>query len=209
MARIKFAIIGCGRISYKHIEALENHKDTVEIVSVCDINRERAEEKGLLLGCSYYVDYNKMIDSEDVDVVAICTPSGLHPSIGIDCASRGIHVISEKPMAVNLESADALINACERNHVKLFVVKQNRLNTTVKLVKQAIDNGRFGKVYISNTNVYWTRPQSYYDMAKWRGTWSLDGGAFLNQASHYVDMLIHFFGNVYSVYALTDTLRGI
>ncbi|SMP52641.1 UDP-N-acetyl-2-amino-2-deoxyglucuronate dehydrogenase [Anoxynatronum buryatiense] len=125
---------------------------------------------------------------------------------GIMAAEKGLHVVSEKPMATNLKMADAMIHACDQNGVKLFVVKQNRLNATLQLLKRAVDKGRFGRIYMASVNVFWTRPQEYYDQAKWRGTWEFDGGAFLNQASHYVDMMEWLMGPVESVMAYTATM---
>jgi UDP-N-acetyl-2-amino-2-deoxyglucuronate dehydrogenase len=139
-------------------------------------------------------------------VVAICTPSGMHPKQGIIAAKRGLHVICEKPMATRLEEADALVKACDDAGVHLFVVKQNRLNPSIQLLKRSLDAGRFGRIYLANTTVRWNRPQSYYDMAPWRGTWEFDGGAFMNQASHYVDMIQWLVGQVESVTARTATL---
>jgi UDP-N-acetyl-2-amino-2-deoxyglucuronate dehydrogenase len=126
--------------------------------------------------------------------------------MGIDVANHKINVLTEKPMATNIESADALIKACDKNNVKLFVVKQNRLNSTMQLLKRAIDKGRFGRIYLAESNVFWQRPQAYYDAEKWRGTWEFDGGAFMNQASHYVDALYWLLGNVDSVMAYTATM---
>lgn len=207
MEKLKFAILGCGRIAYKHIEALKNHTEDAEIVAVCDIVESRAVDKAKELGIRYYTNYDEMLNSETIDAIAICTPSGLHPAHGIKAANKGIHVITEKPMAVNIKSADQLIHACDINDVRLFVVKQNRLNPTIQLVKRAIDKKRFGKIYMVNVNVFWSRPQSYYDAAKWRGTWELDGGAFMNQASHYVDMLEWLIGQPDSVMAYTSTME--
>lgn len=141
-----------------------------------------------------------------MDAVILSTPSGLHPMQGIMAAEKGLHVVSEKPMATNLKMADAMIHACDQNGVKLFVVKQNRLNATLQLLKRAVDKGRFGRIYMASVNVFWTRPQEYYDQAKWRGTWEFDGGAFLNQASHYVDMMEWLMGPVESVMAYTATM---
>jgi UDP-N-acetyl-2-amino-2-deoxyglucuronate dehydrogenase len=121
-------------------------------------------------------------------------------------AERGLHVISEKPMATRMEDADALVRACDEANVHLFVVKQNRLNPGVVLLKRAIEKGRFGRIFLANTTVRWQRPQSYYDMAPWRGTWEFDGGAFMNQASHYVDMIQWLIGPVETVSARTGTL---
>ncbi|HQO10188.1 MAG TPA: Gfo/Idh/MocA family oxidoreductase [Clostridiales bacterium] len=203
---IRFGLIGCGRISDSHFKAVESI-DTAEIVSCCDIVTEKAKEKAeqYKIG-SYYSDYKKMIETEKLDAVIVCTPSGLHPEIGIAASEKKLHVVTEKPMAIDLESADALIQSCDKNKVKLFVVKQNRLNTTMQLLKNALDKNRFGHIYLVQSNVFWQRPQSYYDQAKWRGTWEFDGGAFMNQASHYVDALYWLIGPVDHVMAETATM---
>ena len=147
-----------------------------------------------------------MLGSVRCDAVALCTPSGLHPKHGIIAARAGKHVICEKPMAISLEDADALVAECDAAGVQLFVVKQNRLNPSIQLLKRAIDRGRFGRIYLANTTVRWTRPQEYYDQAPWRGTWEFDGGAIMNQASHYVDLIQWLVGPVESVMAKTATL---
>jgi UDP-N-acetyl-2-amino-2-deoxyglucuronate dehydrogenase len=147
-----------------------------------------------------------MLTDVGCDAVAICTPSGLHPQHGILAARSGKHVICEKPMAITLSAADELVHACDEHGVHLFVIKQNRLNPSVQLVKRALDKGRFGRLYLANTTVRWTRPQEYYDQAPWRGTWEFDGGAFMNQASHYVDLIQWLAGPVESVIAKTATL---
>lgn len=206
MKKIKFAVVGCGRISYKHFEAYEEHIDDLELVAVCDTDIDRAMKYGTQYSAKVFNDYEKMLNEIKIDLIAICTPSGLHPVHGMMAAKHKIHVISEKPMATNVKDADSFIECCKENKVELFVVKQNRLNSTLKLVKRAIEKKRFGKIYFASTNVFWTRPQSYYDAADWRGTWALDGGAYMNQASHYVDMLEWLIGPVESVMAHTATL---
>lgn len=206
MNKIRVGLLGCGRISYKHLEALSRLDQDVEIICVCDIIRERADEKAKEINAKAYYDYDEMLNNEEIDLVSICTPSGLHVEHGVKAAEKGINVVTEKPMAVNIKAAEELIKACDKNNVQLFVVKQNRLNKTVQLVKRAIDKKRFGKIYMVIVNVLWTRPQKYYDAAKWRGTWELDGGAFMNQASHYVDMVEWLIGPVDSVMAHTGTL---
>lgn len=200
------ALIGCGRISGKHLESISQLKNDLKLVAVCDIVKERAKDAGEKYGVDWYTDYQKMFGRDDIDVVSICTPSGLHPEHGIAAAKRGIHVVSEKPMAITLERADQLIHTCDQEKVQLFVVKQNRLNTTMQLLKRAVDKNRFGKIYMIQSNVFWQRPQSYYDMTKWRGTWEFDGGSFMNQASHYVDAIQWLIGPVESVIAETATL---
>lgn len=176
----KIALIGCGRISGKHLESIAQLPNDLTLTAVCDIQAERARAAGEKYHVDWYSDYEKLLEKEALDLVAICTPSGLHPQHGIAAARKGLHVIVEKPMAITLESADQLIHACDQAKVELFVVKQNRLNTTLQLLKRAVDKGRFGKIYMVQSNVFWQRPQSYYDLAKWRGS-------FMNQASHYVD----------------------
>jgi UDP-N-acetyl-2-amino-2-deoxyglucuronate dehydrogenase len=206
MKKLKFGLIGCGRISKNHFEALSSIPEA-DFVACCDILKDRAEEAAQTYEInSVYTDYLEMLKKEHLDAVSICTPSGLHPEIGIEAARHKINVISEKPMALNIKDADALINACDENNVKLFVVKQNRLNTTLQLLKRAIEKNRFGKIYLAQSNVFWQRPQSYYDQSPWRGTHALDGGAFLNQASHYVDALYWLLGNVKSVRAEMETM---
>jgi UDP-N-acetyl-2-amino-2-deoxyglucuronate dehydrogenase len=140
------------------------------------------------------------------DIVTICTPSSMHPAQGVIAAHAGRHVVTEKPMAISLKDADELVHACDAAHVHLFVVKQNRLNAPVQALKHAVDAERFGRLYMASCRVFWARPQEYYDQAPWRGTWEFDGGAFMNQASHYVDLIQWVMGPVESVMAKTATL---
>jgi UDP-N-acetyl-2-amino-2-deoxyglucuronate dehydrogenase len=142
----------------------------------------------------------------DVDIVTLCTPSGLHAQQTLQLAASGKHIITEKPMALHVSDGIKMIEACDAANVKLFVVKQNRYHPTLQLLKHAITKNRFGKIYLINLNVFWTRPQSYYDQANWRGTLEMDGGAFMNQASHYVDLLDWLFGPIQSVHAMMGTL---
>jgi UDP-N-acetyl-2-amino-2-deoxyglucuronate dehydrogenase len=201
----RLALVGCGRISRSHFDAIAKI-DGLTLSAVCDVVPERAQAAGEQHGVPWFTSYPEMLQAAECDVVAICTPSGLHPQHGILAARAGKHVISEKPMAIALSDADALVQACDDAGVHLFVVKQNRLNAPVQLLKRAIDKGRFGRIYTANCTVRWTRPQEYYDQAPWRGTWEFDGGAFLNQASHYVDLVQWLVGPVESVMAQTATL---
>lgn len=202
----KLGLVGCGRISSKHFSAIAQIEGA-EIVSCCDIIEQRAidaaQEHGIK---SVYTSYDKMLIDEKLDAVLICTPSGMHPEMGIKAAEKGIHVITEKPMGISLTDADELVKACDANQVQLFVVKQNRLNPAIQLLRKAINKGRFGKIFSLNATVRWSRPQNYYDQAKWRGTWEFDGGAFMNQASHYMDLIQWLGGPVDSVMAMTATL---
>jgi len=201
----RVVLVGCGRISERHIDAIADNPH-LELVAVCDDLIDRARGAGEKAEVPFFTSYVEMLDSVPADIAAICTPSGMHPKQGILAAERKLHVICEKPMATRLEEADALVRACDDAGVHLFVVKQNRLNPSIQLLKRSIDAGRFGRIYLANTTVRWNRPQSYYDMAPWRGTWEFDGGAFMNQASHYVDLLDWLIGPVESVQAYTATL---
>jgi len=203
--RFRIGLVGCGRISERHFDAIA-HTPAMQLVAVCDDVEERARQAGEKMSVPFYTNFAQMLDERACEVVAICTPSGLHPRHGIMAAEKGAHVICEKPMATRLEEADALVHACDDAGVYLFVVKQNRLNPAIQLLKRSIDLGRFGRIYLANTTVRWQRPQSYYDLAPWRGTWEFDGGAFMNQASHYVDMIQWLVGPVESVSAKTATL---
>lgn len=201
----RVAFIGCGRISANHFEALSKIEG-LDLVAVCDVVESRAKEAGEKWGVPWFTSQEQMLKEVDCDVVSIATPSGMHPAHGVVAARAGKHVISEKPMAISLAAADELVKACDDAGVHLFVVKQNRLNTTVHMVKRALDKGRFGRLYMANATVRWARPQEYYDQAPWRGTWEFDGGAFMNQASHYVDLMQWFVGPVESVMAKTATM---
>ncbi len=204
--KIKLGLIGCGRISKNHFEAISQIPEA-EFVACADILEDKARQAAETYGIkNWYTDHLEMLQKEELDAVSICTPSGLHPALGIDVASHKVNVITEKPMGISIESADKLIKACDANKVKLFVVKQNRLNSTMQLLKNAIEKNRFGRIFLAQSNVFWQRPQAYYDAEKWRGTWEFDGGAFMNQASHYVDALYWLLGNVESVMAYTSTM---
>jgi UDP-N-acetyl-2-amino-2-deoxyglucuronate dehydrogenase len=205
MTVIRFALVGCGRISRNHVDAIAR-LDGAELTAVCDVIAERAQATGEAAGVPWFVSLDEMLRVAPCDVVVIATPSGVHPSHGITAARAGKHVVTEKPMAISLTAADALVQACDDAGVRLFVVKQNRLNPPVQLLKRAMDQGRFGRLYLANCTVRWTRPQEYYDQAPWRGTWEFDGGAFMNQASHYVDLVQWLMGPVESVMAKTATL---
>lgn len=204
--RIRIAIVGCGRISKKHFGSIEKHLNDMELVSVCDINLPTLEEHKEKYQVNGYQHLEEMLQKEDLDLVSICTPSGIHPEQVVLTAKSGVHVMTEKPMATRWKDGVGMVKACDDAKVRLFVVKQNRRNSTLQLLKRAIEEGRFGRIYMVHMNIFWTRPQTYYDQAKWRGTWELDGGAFMNQASHYVDLLEWMIGPIDSVQAMTSTL---
>lgn len=207
MNPISFGLVGCGRISARHIDALKAHAGAARIADVCDIDREALGAAADRTGARAHSKLSDLLAQGSSDAVILCTPSGLHPLQTIKCAEAGKHVVTEKPMATRWQDGLAMVKACDQAGVRLFVVKQNRKNATLQLLKRAIAEGRFGRIYMVNVNVFWARPQAYYDSAPWRGTWETDGGAFMNQASHYVDLLDWLIGPVASVNAMTATLK--
>ncbi|MFN8769240.1 MAG: Gfo/Idh/MocA family protein [Neisseriaceae bacterium] len=204
--KIKFALVGCGRISANHFGAIKEHGNKCEIVAVCDTNNENLENAVKQIGATGYHNFFDMLQAGGFDVVILATPSGLHSIQTQACAEYGYHIVTEKPMATKYIDGLDMIKACDHAGVRLFVVKQNRKNATIQLLKNAIDSGRFGRIFNVQCNVFWTRPDEYYKQANWRGTWEFDGGAFMNQASHYVDLLDWLIGPVESVQSYTATL---
>ncbi|MCB1737617.1 MAG: Gfo/Idh/MocA family oxidoreductase [Gammaproteobacteria bacterium] len=204
--KIRFALVGCGRIAKNHFAALKTHEARAELVSICDVNPTALAAAADLTGAKSYSDLSEMLAHSDADVVVLSTPSGLHPDQAVQVAASGRHVMTEKPMATRWHDGLRMVKACDDAQVRLFVVKQNRRNATLQLLKRAVQQGRFGRIYMVNINVFWTRPQAYYDSAAWRGTWEFDGGAFMNQASHYVDLLDWLIGPIESIQAYTATL---
>lgn len=204
--KVRFALVGCGRIANNHFAAIEKHAERCELVDVCDIDAEALSAAVSRTGAVSHRSLNDLLRSTTADCIILTTPSGLHPGQAIQIAQSGRHVMTEKPMATRWNDGLAMVNACDVAGVRLFVVKQNRRNATLQLLKQALQAGRFGKIYSVAINVFWSRPQSYYDSASWRGTWEFDGGAFMNQASHYIDLLDWLVGPIESVMAYTGTL---
>lgn len=205
----KIALVGCGRISGKHIDALKTleGEGAARIVACCDIIGERASAAAEKCGCKPYTDYAEMLADCGADLVSLCTPSGLHPVQSEEAAKAGINILSEKPQGCSLEACDRAIEAADRAGVLYMVVKQNRFNPSIRLLRRAYESGRFGRLYMILANVLWTRPQDYYDMAPWRGTYKMDGGCLSNQASHYVDMVQWFGGDVADVAAQYSTQK--
>jgi UDP-N-acetyl-2-amino-2-deoxyglucuronate dehydrogenase len=204
--KINVALVGCGRISKKHLEAITEHQDRLSLVAVCDRDEAAAQAVAEEYHAEAYTELDAMLEHAAIDMVVLCTPSGLHPKQTIQVAESGRHVLTEKPMATRWQDGRDMLKACDKADVRLFVVKQNRLNPPIQALKTAIDQDRFGQIYLANVNVFWTRPQSYYDQGGWRGSWEWDGGAFMNQASHYVDLVQWLLGPVDSVQAMMGTL---
>lgn len=196
---MRYALIGCGRISTNHIKAaLDNH---LEIVGVCDVVPEhmvnllakheiQADEK-----IKKFTDFRKMLDYVRPELVSIATESGVHAEIALACIEKGIHVIIEKPMAMSICDADRIIQLAEQKGVKVCACHQNRFNIAVQKTRQALEVGRFGKLSHGSIHVRWNRNREYYEQAPWRGTWEQDGGALMNQCIHGIDLLRWMMGD--------------
>lgn len=203
---LKFALVGCGRIAKRHSELLGHGQvPNAKLVAVCDVVESKAQKIGTQFGVPAFADMHRMMRDVGADVVVILTESGRHAEHCCALAKYGTHIVVEKPMALTLDDADAMIRACDVAGVKLFVVKQNRFNVPVVQLRRALEAGRFGKLVLGTVRVRWSRDQKYYDQDPWRGTWALDGGVLTNQASHHVDLLEWMMGDVESVYAMTTT----
>lgn len=200
------ALIGCGRIADKHFEALNLLQSAMNLVGICDTDPQALAQAVEKTGCLSFTCLANLLEKTDAELIVLCTPSGLHASQTIQIAQTGRHIVTEKPMATRWRDGLDMVAACDKAGVHLFVVKQNRYNATLQLLKRAVVKRRFGRIYMVSINVFWTRPQTYYDSAAWRGTWEFDGGALMNQASHYVDLLDWLIGPVESVHAFTATL---
>lgn len=220
MKKLKFAIIGCGRISYKHVEALVKNIEESELVATCDVVLEKAEAKrteyiektGLSKdSVRVYTDYKEMLEKEDIDVVTIATESGYHAEIAIYSMKKGASAVVEKPMAMSIDDANEMIKVAKENNVKLAVCHQNRFNKPVQRLREAIEANKFGKIINGTARILWNRNMGYYEQAPWRGTWALDGGTLMNQCIHNIDLLQWMMGGeIERVYAECDTyLRDI
>ncbi len=206
MKKYRFAIIGCGVIAPWHADAI-NSIPEAELVAVADVVEEKAKALGEKYRVDWYTDFHKVLEREDVDIVNICTPSGLRRDIAVPAAKAGKHIISEKPLEVTLEKADEIIKTCEERGVKLAVIFQSRFSDAARTVKSALEKGKFGQLVYGEASLKWYRTQEYYDSAGWRGTWAMDGGgALMNQGIHNVDLLQWMMGEVDTIFAYTGLL---
>jgi len=203
--RIRIALAGCGRIAKNHFAAMRAHEDRVKLTGVCDVDPAALAAAAQETGAAPFSSLRAMLAGCEADMVVLTTPSGLHADQAVEIAASGRSVMTEKPMATRWHDGLRMVKACDDANVRLFVVKQNRRNATLQLLKRAVEQGRFGRIYMVNINVFWTRPQEYYDSAAWRGTWEFDGGALMNQASHYVDLLDWLIGPIESIQGYTAT----
>ena len=207
---MRYGIIGCGRIAPNHIEAAKNCG--IDIVAICDIVKNRMIETAKQFGISedvrFYEDYKLMLAQEELQLVAICTESGKHASIALDCIAAGCHVIIEKPIALSLSDADAIIEAGCREGDVVCACHQNRFNKSIMKIREALDEGRFGRLLHGAAHIRWNRGKQYYDQDEWRGTWEQDGGVLMNQCIHNIDLLRWMMGNdIDEVFAFTDNLN--
>ena len=206
---LKYALIGCGRISPNHIVAAK--ENNLEIVAVCDINQECMEDKILKFGLpketKRYTNYKELLKKEQLELVAICTESGKHGQIALDCIDAACNLIIEKPIALSLNEADEIIKKAIEKGVKVSACHQNRFNKSVMKIREAVEKNRFGKLLHGTAHIRWHRDREYYDRAKWRGTWEQDGGALMNQCIHNIDLLRWLMGNeITEVVGMTDNL---
>ncbi len=199
MKKINFAIIGCGRIAQRHAEHINNNG---VLVAVCDIDKEKADSLALKYNAKAYYSVEELLKEESIDLVAVCSPNGLHASHSIQALNAGFHVLCEKPMAINVHDCGEMIKAAESNNKRLFAIKQNRYNPPIAAVKEAIDNGILGKVYSVQLSCFWNRNPDYYANS-WKGSKGLDGGTLYTQFSHFIDLLYWMIGDVKKTYALT------
>lgn len=218
MSKLKFAILGCGRISARHVEALINNKENTELVAVYDIIEELAIDKknqyeSKIEGSDVkvYTDYNKFLNDKNIDVVTIASISGYHAEQAIDCLNNDKHVLIEKPMALTVEDADKIIALGKEKDKKVCVSHQNRFSPAVQKLRRAIEEERFGKLIHGTARVLWARDDNYYKQASWRGTKELDGGTLMNQCIHNIDLLQWMMGGeVERLSSETDTfIRNI
>ena len=206
---MKYALIGCGRISPNHIEAAKNNG--LDFVAMCDIVPENMQEKSDKFGLEAvkkYEDYHELLAAEKPELVAIATESGKHAAIALDCIEAGCNVIIEKPIALSIKDADAIIEAAEKKGVLVCANHQNRFNKSIQYIRKALEDGRFGKLSHGAAHIRWNRGPQYYEQAPWRGTWAQDGGCLMNQCIHNIDLLRWMMGDeVDEVMAYTDQLE--
>ena len=205
--KFRLGVVGCGSIGPTHGAAALQIPDEAEVIATCDVIAERAKATALKFGVArVYSSFDQILADKDIDVVSICTPSGMHADMAVAAMEAGKHVICEKPMEITLEACDRMIDAEKRTGKKLTVISQHRFDAATQLVKEAIMSGKLGKIILADAHVKWWRTQEYYDSGDWRGTWKWDGGgALMNQGVHTVDVLQYLVGGVDRLWAQTRT----
>jgi predicted dehydrogenase len=201
MKKLKFAIIGCGRIAERHAEQIDK---MACLMAVCDKNISRAQQFGEKYGANVYSDIDDLLLKErEVDIISICTPNGLHAEHTIKSFRKGYHVLCEKPMAISVYDCGEMIKEAEKANKRLFIVKQNRYNPPIEAIKKALDENRLGNILSIQLSCFWNRNLSYYKQSDWKGTKKLDGGTLFTQFSHFIDLLYWLFGDIKNVEAYT------
>ncbi|MDE6223957.1 MAG: Gfo/Idh/MocA family oxidoreductase [Alphaproteobacteria bacterium] len=208
MKKLNIGLVGCGRVSRCHFEAIKNNKDTMHLVAVCDRNEKNLSSAVKQTGANGYSDINDMLEAETLDAVAICTPNGYHYENAKIILKHNINVIVEKPLTLSFKEGQKLMKIAKKKGKHIFLIHQNRFNPTIQCVKNALDRGAFGKIYMITSNIFWYRDNDYYKKSSWHGSKEIDGGAFITQGSHYTDIMNWFAGdNLKSVYAVGKTLE--
>jgi UDP-N-acetyl-2-amino-2-deoxyglucuronate dehydrogenase len=204
MDKIKFAVIGCGSIGKRHVAVIDSESQA-ELIAICDIDEKKCKELSELYNVVYYTDYKKMLAEIKVDFVNIATPHADHAPMAIEVAKAKMNILVEKPMSLSTVEGERMIQAAKDNHVKLYVVKQNRFNIPIKLTKEALDMKKLGRIFMVKCDVLWNRYDGYYNESPWRGKKATEGGAVYTQASHFIDLLIWWFGDVVKSTGIIDT----
>jgi predicted dehydrogenase len=205
MTKIKFAIVGCGSIGKRHIAVLDADPEA-EIIAICDSDENKCKElSSLYNGLTYYTSYKDMLNSVKCDVVNVVTPHHMHADMSIEALNKGFNVLVEKPMALTEVDCKRMNETAIKSGKKLWVVKQNRFNVPIRLAKDLIDSNRLGKIFIVKCDVLWNRYQGYYDDSSWRGVKECEGGSLYTQASHFIDLLVWWFGDVVSAKTNIET----
>lgn len=206
--KMNIAIVGCGRIGGRHAEHISNY---AHLAAVCDNVPEKVKDFGEKYNCPSFISIEDLLAANlDIDVIAICSPNGLHAKHSIQALNGGYNVLCEKPMGINVHECGEMIKAAEKNNKRLFAIKQNRFNPPVAAIKQAIDDGKLGKILSVQLSCFWNRNEDYYKNS-WKGTMDLDGGTLYTQFSHFIDLLYWMIGDVKSAkgFCRNATHQGI
>ncbi len=208
MNKLKIGLVGCGRVSQCHFDAIKNNANEIDFVAVCDRNETNLSNATKQTGARGYLNLDEMLNNEDLDAVSICTPNGYHYENAVKILNHNVNVIIEKPLTLSYKEGKKLMKIANKKGLHIFLIHQNRFNPTIQCVKKALDEGAFGKIYMITSNIFWHRNDDYYKNPSWHGSKKIDGGAFITQGSHYTDIMNWFAGDkLKSVYAVGKTLE--
>lgn len=201
MSKLKFAIVGCGRIAARHAEHISTFG---ELIAVCDLKKERADDFASKYSCNAYYNIEDLLITENsCEIISVCTPNAFHAEHSIKSLESGKHVLCEKPMALSVKDCENMITVAEKSNKRLFVIKQNRFNPPISALKKVLEEKRLGNIYSFQMNCFWNRNKNYYKNSDWKGSKKLDGGTLFTQFSHFIDLLYWLLGDIKSVSALT------